>query len=72
VIRRLLRFGVRQGLRQGWRRGVLGDNRAFLVIGGVALLGHLAGRTFTGEPEVVFSEKLLPGETFRITHEPRV
>lgn len=69
---RLVRFAVREGLRQGWRRGVLGNNRAFLVIGGVALVGHLAGRTFNGEPEVVFSEKLRPGETFRIVHEPRV
>jgi hypothetical protein len=71
VIVRLLRFGVRHGLRQGWRRGVLGNIRAFLVVGGVALVGHLAGRVLGGEPDVVFSEKLLPGETFRITHEPK-
>jgi hypothetical protein len=68
---RLLRYGVRLGLRQGWRRGVLGNNRAFLVVGGVALVGHLGGRVLGGEPDVVFSEKLLPGETFRITNEPK-
>jgi hypothetical protein len=71
VIIRLFRYAVRLGLRHGWRRGVLGNNRAFLVIGGVAVVGHLAGRVFGGEPDVVFSEKLLPGETFRITHEPK-
>jgi sulfur carrier protein len=40
---RLLRYGVRLGLRQGWRRGVLGNNRAFLVVGGVALVTWPAG-----------------------------
>jgi hypothetical protein len=71
MTRRVLRFLVRSGLRQGWRRGVLGDNRAFLVIGGLAVLAHLAGRAMGGEADVVFSERLLPGETFQIFHEPR-
>jgi hypothetical protein len=71
VILRLLRFGVKHGLRQGWRRGVLGNNRAFLVIGGLAVVGRLAVRALDVEPDVVFSEKLLPGEAIRIFHEPR-
>jgi hypothetical protein len=69
-VTRLARFLIRQGLRQGWRRGVLGDNRVFLVIGGLALLGNLLGRASGGAAEVVFSEKLAPGETFQIFHEP--
>lgn len=69
-MRRMLRFLVREGMRQGWRRGVLGDSRAFLVVGAVAVVAHLAGRVLGREVEVVFSEPLRPGETFGIFHEP--
>ncbi len=68
---RLVRYLIRHGMRQGWRRGVLGDNRVFLVIGALALLGNLLGRASGGAAEVVFSEKLAPGETFQIFHEPK-
>lgn len=68
---RLLRTLLRQGMRAGWQRGVLDDNRAFLVVGAAALLAHLAGRAMAREVEVVFSEPIRPGETFRIFHEPR-
>jgi hypothetical protein len=67
VIGRLLRFAM----RQGWRRGVVDGNRGWIVVGGLALLGHLAGRALKRAPEVVFSEKLRPGEVVRITHEAR-
>ena len=67
---RLIRAGIRYGMRQGWSRGVLDGNWAWITIGGLALLGHLLGRAGRG-PEVVFSEKLAPGESFRITHLPR-
>ncbi len=60
---------IRLGLRQGWKRGVLGGNRAFIVVGGAALIGHLARRALVKEPDVVFSELLGPGESIRITHE---
>lgn len=70
-MKRLIRFLVREGMRQGWRRGVLGDSRTFLVVGAMAVLAHLAGRALGREVEVVFSEPLRPGETFRIFHEPR-
>jgi hypothetical protein len=68
---RLVRYLIRHGMRQGWRRGVLGDSRAFLIIGGLALLANLLGRASGGAADVVFSEKLAPGETFQIFHEPR-
>ena len=70
-IRRLIRSLVRQGMRQGWERGVLGDSRAFVVVGAMALLAHLAGRAMARRVEVVFSEPLRPGEAFRVFHEPR-
>ncbi|MBO0691621.1 MAG: hypothetical protein J2P58_01880 [Acidimicrobiaceae bacterium] len=70
-IGRLIHWLLRQGMRQGWRRGVLGDSRAFLVIGAMALLAHLFGRAVARDVEVVFSEPLRPGEAFRVFHEPR-
>jgi hypothetical protein len=69
-VRRLVRALIRQGMRQGWQRGVLRENRAFLILGALALLANLAGRAMGREAEVVFSEQLKPGETFRIFHEP--
>lgn len=57
-------------IRQGWRRGVLGDSRFFLAAGALALLGQFA-RRHRAKSEVVFSERLRPGEAFRIFHEPR-
>jgi len=70
-IGRLLMSLFRQGMRQGWQRGVLGDSRAFLIVGAMALLAHLAGRAMSRQVEVVFSEPLRPGEAFRVFHEPR-
>jgi hypothetical protein len=64
---RLLRYVM----RLGWRRGVLGGSQAWTAVGGLALLGYLAGRAWDKEDEVVFSERLVPGETVRITHEAR-
>jgi hypothetical protein len=69
-VKKLVRLAIRAGLARGWSRGVLDGNRAWIVTGGVALLAHLAGRALHREPEVVFSEKLHPGESLRITHEP--
>jgi len=70
-VRRLVRLALRQGMRRGFDRGLLEGNRAWVVVGGLALLGHLAGRALHREPEVVFSELLRPGESLRITHEAR-
>ncbi len=70
-MRALLRFLIRAGLRRGWRYGVVDGNRAWVALGGVALVGHLAGRALSRTEEVVFREKLHPGESFRITHLPK-
>lgn len=60
---------VRRLLRRGWQRGVLEGNRAWTVIGGVAVVFYLGRKGLHREPEVVFSEKLLPGQSLRVTHE---
>lgn len=60
---------VRYLLRQGWKRGVVGGSPAWTVVCGLGLLGYLAGRAWKKEAEVVFSEKLAPGQVIRITHE---
>jgi hypothetical protein len=60
---------VRWALRNGWRRGVLQGSRPWLVAGGVAL-GLKALKKLTGsEDKIVYSERLLPGETLVIAHE---
>ncbi|HET6963800.1 MAG TPA: hypothetical protein VFH58_03445 [Acidimicrobiales bacterium] len=60
---------IRYLMRQGWRRGVVGGSPVWTAVCGLGLLGYLAGRAWHREPEVVFSEKLAPGEIIRITHE---
>jgi hypothetical protein len=60
---------VRRLIREGWRRGVVGGSPVWTAAGGLALLGYLAGRAWKKEPDVVFSEKLEPGQSIRIVHE---
>ena len=60
---------VRYLLRQGWKRGVVGGSPAWTAVCGLGILGYLAGRAWHKEPELVFSEKLAPGESLRITLE---
>jgi hypothetical protein len=48
---------------------VVEGNAAWVVIGGLAVLGYLADRALHRQPYVVFRERLLPGEAFRITNE---
>ena len=62
---------IRRLLRLGWRKGVVGGSPAWTAVGGLALLGFLAGRAWHREPEVVFSELLAPGQSLRITNEAR-
>jgi hypothetical protein len=62
---------IRAGLRRGWQRGVVEGNRAWLAVGGLAVLAHLARRYGGRKTDVVFLEKLRPGETFVITDEGR-
>lgn len=56
-------------LRQGFRRGVLQGSRPWLVMGGVALGLRVPRKVSGSEPEVVYSEKLAPGESLVIAHE---
>lgn len=65
-----LRRLMRRGMREGWKRGVAGGSPAWTVVGAVGLVGWLATRALHREPEVVFLEKLQPGESIRILHEP--
>lgn len=66
LLRRLIRFG----LVAGWRRGVVGGSRRWVVIGGAALVAHLARRALGRKETVVFKERLEPGQSFVVTHEP--
>jgi hypothetical protein len=60
---------VRRLMKEGWRRGVVGGSPVWTAAGGLALFGYLAGRAWKKEPDVVFSEKLGPGQAIRIVHE---
>jgi hypothetical protein len=60
---------VRRLIKEGWRRGVVGDSPAWTAVGGLAVMAYLAGRAWKQEADVVFSEKLLPGQALRIVHE---
>lgn len=59
---------LRTLFRTGVRKGVFGGSRPWLVIGafagGIRLLGRMAAR----EPEVVYCEKLEPGQRVVISH----
>jgi hypothetical protein len=58
-------------MRRGFDRGLLDGNRPWVIIGGLALLGHLAGRAMSRRPETVFFERLEPGDALQIVHEHR-
>lgn len=61
----------RAGMRLGWRRGVLGGSSAWVVIGGLAAVGHLARRALVRSEDVVWSGELSPGQTLTVHHEPK-
>jgi hypothetical protein len=61
---------VRAAMRRGWSRGVVEGDRTWVVVGGLALLAHLAGRALKRDEDVVFHQDLRPGESFLITHRP--
>ena len=62
---------IRLGLRNGWRKGVQQGSRAWMVAGGVALAARVIQKAVKrGEPVVVYSERLEPGETLVIAHQP--
>jgi hypothetical protein len=60
MLRTLTRLGV--------VRGLLGGNRGWMALGGVAVGLRALGKLAAKEPKVVFSEQLDPGQTLVITH----
>ena len=56
-------------LRRSFQLGVLGGSRRWLVVGGMALGVKVLRKLSGSEPEVVYSEKLAPGESLVIAHE---
>ena len=70
-MKRLWTQALRQGMRRGFDRGLVEGNPVWVVLGGLALLGHLAGRAMHRESEVVFSDRMQPRESLEITHETR-
>lgn len=59
---------VRYGMRQGFRKGVLGGESTWVYLGAVAVAGHLLGKYSGRKEEVIFSEKLKPGEAFTVAN----
>jgi hypothetical protein len=59
---------LRAGIRNGWRRGVLGGNQAWVVIGGVALLGHLGRRALKRTDDVLWAGQVAPGQVLTVQH----
>ena len=59
---------LRWALSKGLRRGVLGGETPWLVVGAVALLVKFGLKVVRKQPEVVFSERLGAGERLIITH----
>jgi hypothetical protein len=66
-MKRALSYLVRRGLRQG----LVGGETIWLWLGVGALAVQFALRALRKNEEVVFSEKLKPGERLIITHQPR-
>ncbi len=56
-------------LRRGLLKGLIGGSRRWMVLGGVALGVKVLRKLSGSEPEVVYSEKLDPGQTLVIAHE---
>ncbi|MGH9165445.1 MAG: hypothetical protein ACRDZW_08050 [Acidimicrobiales bacterium] len=61
----MLRFLVRNGIRKGF----LGGSRPWAVVGGLALGGRALKRLASPKPEVVYCEKIEPGQSLLITRE---
>lgn len=57
---------LRAGMRHGWRRGVVGGNRAWVIVGAVALLGHLLRRGMKREEDVIWSGPVKPGQVLTV------
>jgi hypothetical protein len=58
-------------MRNGFRKGLLGGNRFWLVLGGAGLLVKVLRKLGGSEPQVVYSEELPVGTAVLIANEPR-
>jgi hypothetical protein len=67
-VSRLTETVIRAGMRRGWRSGVVEGNRVWVVVGGAALLSHLAGRAMGRQVQTVLRQDLNPGDSLNITH----
>ena len=56
-------------LRNGVRRGVLGGSRVWTAVAGVTFALRLLRKITGGEPELVHTTKLRPGEALVVRHE---
>jgi hypothetical protein len=56
--------------RQATRRGILGGSRAWTAVWALILAVRVARRLLRAKPDVVYSERLQPGESLLITHLP--
>lgn len=61
--------GLRAALRQGWDRGIVGGSDAWLVVGAMALVARMGRRALHREVQVVFTQKLRPGDGVAVNHE---
>jgi hypothetical protein len=66
-MRSLLKYLIGKGLR----RGLLGGETFWLVLGAGALAVQLGLKVLRKKPDVVFSEKLRPGQHLVVTHRLR-
>ena len=58
--------------RQAQLRGLVGGSRPWTILWAVLATRRLLKRLLRDEPEVVYSEELLPGEVLVISGEDRV
>ena len=56
-------------LRTAFRKGLLGGSRRWMMVGGVAVGIKVLRKLSGSEPEVVYSERLSPGESLVSAHE---
>lgn len=56
-------------LRTGVRRGLLGGSRVWSTVAGIALGVRVLKKITGGEPELVHTTKLRPGESLVVRHE---
>lgn len=61
---------LKAGMRVGWARGVQGGNRAWLVVGALSVLGHLARKGLKRPEDVLWTGEVRPGQVLTVRHLP--